>query len=92
LVLIQYPSCPASITRISAFRKGVSGVAGDRLPRLVHCPIEQTTQSKRRLWVLNPRALPAFLDNEPKRLADDDVKLASFHLSRFIRSGEAVRR
>jgi len=54
--------------------------------------IEQTTQSKRRLWVLNPRALPAFLDNEPKRLVDDDVKLASFHLSRFIRSGEAVRR
>jgi hypothetical protein len=54
--------------------------------------VEQTTQSKRRLWVLNPKALPAFLDNEPTRLADDDVKLASFHLSRFIRSGEEVRR
>ena len=42
----------------------------------------------RDVWVLEPKALPAFLDNEPNRLAPDDVKLISFHLSRFIRSSE----
>ena len=54
--------------------------------------IEKTGQSSRSLWVLNPKALPAFLDNEPTRLPDEDIKLASYHLSRFIRSGEDERR
>ncbi len=44
------------------------------------------------VWVLEPKALPAFLANEPARLPADVVKLASFHLSRFIRSSEAKRR
>jgi hypothetical protein len=43
------------------------------------------------VWVLEPKALPSFLDHEPNRLEVEDVKLASFHLSRFIRSGERVR-
>lgn len=52
--------------------------------------VEQTNKgAKRELWVINPKALPAFLDNEPRRLADEDAKLASYHLSRLIRAKEA---
>lgn len=45
----------------------------------------------RDLWVLEPKALPSFLQNEPTRLSPEDVKLASFHLSRLIRSIERER-
>jgi hypothetical protein len=37
-------------------------------------------------WVLSARALPAFIDHEPERLKPDEVALASYHLSRFIRT------
>lgn len=37
-------------------------------------------------WVLNPKALPAFIASEPERMAPEDVKLASYHLSRYVRS------
>jgi len=50
--------------------------------------VEQSKGSLREMWVLNPKALPDFLANEPEVLAAEDVKLASFHLSRFIRTGE----
>jgi Nuclease-related domain len=53
--------------------------------------IEQTQTSARRIWVLNPKALPQFLMNEPQRLIEDDVRLASFHLSRLIRVSEEGR-
>ncbi len=53
--------------------------------------VEQTPGSSRQLWVLNPKALETFLSNEPERLSPDEIKLASFHLSRFIRSSEAQR-
>lgn len=36
--------------------------------------------------MLEPKALPAFIETEPVRLAEADVKLAAFHLSRYIRS------
>jgi hypothetical protein len=48
--------------------------------------IEQKKDALRDIWVLEPKALPAFLDHEPAVLSDADVKLASFHLSRFIRT------
>lgn len=48
--------------------------------------IENTAGSFKEVWVLEPKALPAFLSNEPVRLSLEDVNLASFHLSRFIRS------
>jgi hypothetical protein len=51
--------------------------------------IEQTGQSTKKLWVLNPKALPGFLDNEGPRLPAEDIKLASYHLSRHIRAQEA---
>jgi hypothetical protein len=37
------------------------------------------------VWVLNPKALPAFLGHEPERLSAEEVKLAAFHLSRYVR-------
>lgn len=40
------------------------------------------------IWVLEPKALPGFLDKIPQRLAPDEIRLASFHLSRFIRNVE----
>jgi hypothetical protein len=43
------------------------------------------------VWVLEPKALPAFLDHEPARLSPEDIKMASYHLGRFIRVEEARR-
>jgi hypothetical protein len=47
---------------------------------------EQAPETKRTLWVLEPKSLPAFLQREPARLSPEDCKLFAFHLSRFIRS------
>lgn len=40
------------------------------------------------IWILNPKALPTFLTNEPIRLKESDVHLVAFHLSRYIRTFE----
>lgn len=48
--------------------------------------VEQDRASRREVWVLNPKGLPSFLENEPATLSAEDVKLASYHLSRFIRA------
>ncbi|MBI4293535.1 MAG: NERD domain-containing protein [Betaproteobacteria bacterium] len=48
--------------------------------------VQQSKGSTREMWVLEPKALPGFLAHEPDVLTSEDVKLASFHLSRFIRS------
>jgi len=53
--------------------------------------VESAPGSHKDLWVLEPKALPAFLENEPVRLTPEDVKLAAYHLSRHIRAGEAER-
>lgn len=50
--------------------------------------IENTNSSLKSIWVLEPKALPAFLSKEPVRLPSEDVKLASYHLSRLIRVHE----
>lgn len=50
--------------------------------------VQQSKTSLRRCWVLEPKALPAFLEQEPRRLAPEDVKLTSYHLSRSVRAGE----
>jgi len=50
--------------------------------------VQQSGERPRNLWVLEPKALPGFLAHEPRALADEDINLASFHLSRFIRSQE----
>jgi hypothetical protein len=38
------------------------------------------------VWVLEPKALPAFIENAPAMIAASDVTLAAFHLSRYVRS------
>lgn len=53
--------------------------------------VEQDRVSRREVWVLNPKGLPSFLENEAVALTAEDVKLASYHLSRFIRAGEQSR-
>lgn len=40
----------------------------------------------KRVWVLNPKALPTWFLNEREKIADSDVRLAASHLSRYIRS------
>jgi len=39
-----------------------------------------------KVWVLTPKALPAFIANEKTTLSLEDVKMATCHLSRYIRS------
>jgi hypothetical protein len=38
------------------------------------------------VWVLNPNALPALMQNEAVALEDDEVNLIAFHLSRYVRA------
>jgi hypothetical protein len=37
-------------------------------------------------WVLEPKAFPSFLHHEPVRFELEDVYLAAFHLSRYVRA------
>lgn len=53
--------------------------------------VEQDKACFRNIWVLEPKALPTFLTNRGVRLDMDDVKLAGYHLSRFIRGSERER-
>lgn len=41
-------------------------------------------------WVLEPKALPAFIEHEVTRVAETDVKLAAYHLARYVRSTAAL--
>jgi len=50
--------------------------------------VERTPGGSRDVWVLEPKALTAFLAKEPEQLRSEDVNLATFHLSRFVRTGE----
>lgn len=38
------------------------------------------------VWVLEPKAIQAFVRNEPTWMKDEDIQLATFHLKRYIRS------
>lgn len=48
--------------------------------------IEHAKGAFDQVWVLEPKALPAFLEREPRRLEIDQVRIASYHLSRYIRT------
>jgi len=39
-----------------------------------------------KVWVLNPKALPTFIQNNSLAIAPEDVQLAFFHLSRYVRA------
>lgn len=53
--------------------------------------VEAAAAAQRDTWVLEPKALPAFLDHEPQRLSPEDVKLLAYHLGRHIRADERER-
>jgi hypothetical protein len=38
------------------------------------------------VWVLNPEALPSFIEHEPNRINESDLHLAAYHLARYIRA------
>jgi hypothetical protein len=48
--------------------------------------IENHQHNKEELWVLEPKALPTYIENSPKLISEDNVRLISNHLSRFIRT------
>lgn len=48
----------------------------------------QKTAFNSKLWVLNSKALPSFLEHEPVCVNSEDVKLAAYHLSRYIRTSQ----
>lgn len=50
--------------------------------------IEDGRKGRKDLWVLEPKGLQAFLAQEKPVLAPEDISLAAFHLSRFIREQE----
>ena len=52
--------------------------------------IVDSRQNRRDLWVLELKALPAWLENEKVQLAPEDINLASFHLARYVRSQERL--
>lgn len=37
------------------------------------------------VWVLNPKALPSFIEHSKSQLAETDVRLVTAHLSRYVR-------
>lgn len=49
--------------------------------------IEPTSEAKSsEVWVLNPKGLPTFINNSADRLNTDEVSMAAYHLSRYVRS------
>ena len=53
--------------------------------------VDAAVGAHREVWVLEPKGLPAFLKNEPDRLAAEAVTLAAYHLGRHVRSVERER-
>lgn len=48
--------------------------------------VNEENMREKAVWVLEPKRLPVYLSREPARLSRDDIHLASFHLSRFMRT------
>lgn len=48
--------------------------------------VEGEGNKKGKLWVLEPKAFKKFVDAQQMKLRDEDVSLASYHLSRHIRA------
>jgi hypothetical protein len=48
----------------------------------------QGSSSGREVWVLEPKALPAFLDHEPQHLTEEDARLIATHLKTFNRRAD----
>jgi hypothetical protein len=51
--------------------------------------VQPTAEAKNSdVWVLNPKALPAFISNSKPRYESDEVGMFSYHLSRYVRAEE----
>ena len=49
--------------------------------------VEPLPESERRdVWILEPKAIAAFVANEPEQMSAEQVAMASLHLSRYIRA------
>lgn len=49
--------------------------------------IEPTSEAKNSdVWVLNPKGLPTFISNSADKLTPDEVSMAAYHLSRYVRT------
>jgi hypothetical protein len=46
--------------------------------------VEETSKNER-VWVMNPKMLPAKISQLPRSITEPDVYLVAFHLSRFVR-------
>jgi hypothetical protein len=44
--------------------------------------------AQRKVWVLNPKSLPSFMQYEKDDIPPEDVSLVAYHLSRYIRAQE----
>jgi len=42
--------------------------------------------SRPEVWVLNPKALPAYIENADGALSDEDIRSFTYHLSRYVRN------
>lgn len=55
--------------------------------------VESTEQGKKsNTWVLNPKALPAYMRNQPEMISQEDTQMAVFHLCRYVRVKEAEKK
>jgi hypothetical protein len=53
--------------------------------------IQPTAEAKHsNVWVLNPKALPSFIENSKPQISESDVHLIKSHLSRYARSALAT--
>jgi len=46
----------------------------------------ENRDKRNNVWVLEPKALPAYISNEPKILTEENVRLISNHISSYIRT------
>lgn len=51
--------------------------------------IDAGANKNKTAWVLNPKALHGFIQHEPTVMQPEDVRLISYHLSRYCRTVEA---
>jgi Nuclease-related domain len=54
--------------------------------------VEAAPGAQRSVWVMEPKGLPAFLNNAPQCLTAEQVKLSAYHLARHVRSVERERK
>jgi len=54
--------------------------------------VEQTHPDRpREVWVLEPKALPKFIEHALPVMSTDEVAMAAYHLSRYVRGENRSR-